>query len=74
MMNTLHPGVALDMYKIETQHRMAKQEHRRAAMERQHSQSHSRPAPQPKVHSVRRTTLALAGAVLAFSAAAIAVL
>ena len=73
MMNTLHPGVALDMYKIETQHRMAKLEHRRAAMERQHS----RPAPQPKthsVHSVRRTTLALAGAVLAFSAAAIALL
>ena len=67
MLNTLHPSVALDMHKIETQHKMAHLEHRRAAMERQHS----KPAPRPQIHAVRRATVALAGAGLALTAVAI---
>ena len=66
MLNTLHPSVALDMHKIETQQKMAHLEHRRAAMERQHSS----PAPTPQIHAVRRATVALAGAVLALTALA----
>jgi hypothetical protein len=66
MLNTLHPSVALDMHKIETQHKMAHQEHRRAAMERNHDKSVLR----PQVHAVRRATVALAGAGLALTAVA----
>ena len=66
MLNTLHPSVALDMHKIETQSRMAHLEHRRAAMERQHSNQ----APRPQIHAVRRATVVLAGAGLALTALA----
>jgi hypothetical protein len=66
MLNTLHPSIALDMHKIETKQRMAHQEHRRAAMERQHD----KPAPRPQIHAVRRATVALAGAGLALTAVA----
>jgi hypothetical protein len=66
MLNTLHPSIALDMHKIETRQKMAHQEHRRAAMERQHSS----PAPRPQIHAVRRATVALAGAGLALTALA----
>jgi hypothetical protein len=64
MLNTLHPSVALEMHKIETQHRMARMEHRRAAMER----NHSKPSARPQIHAVRRATVALAGAGLALTA------
>ena len=66
MLNTLHPSVALEMHKIETQHRMARLEHKRAAMERNHSKSVVR----PQIHAVRRATVALAGAGLALTAVA----
>jgi len=67
MMNTLHPSVALDMYKIETKQRMAHLEHRQALMERQRS---NQPAPRPHVQAVRRATVALAGAGFALTALA----
>lgn len=71
MINTLHPGVALDMYKIETKHRMAKLEQRRQLMESHEAQHADRPQvhpTRPQVHAVRRATFALAGAGLALSA------
>jgi hypothetical protein len=67
MMNSLHPSIAIDMYKIETKHRLAKLEHRQALMERQRS---NQPLPRPHVQAVRRATVALAGAGLALSALA----
>jgi hypothetical protein len=65
MLNSLHPQIALDMHKIETQHRMAKLEHRRALMERNAS---NQPAPRARVQGVRRAAIAMAGALIAFSA------
>ena len=67
MLNTLHPSIALDMYKVEQQHRMARLEHRRALMEREQS---NQPAPRPHIQAVRRATVALAGAGLALTALA----
>lgn len=61
----IHPGVAYDMIKIEQQHRNAKLEHRRHLMERA---PQSRPAPVIRVQTVRRATVALAGALLALTA------
>ena len=68
MLNHLHPSVALDMHKIEHQQRMGNLEHRRALMERRSSTA---PAPRAHVQTVRRATLALAGAGLALTAFAI---
>jgi len=65
MMNTLHPSIALDMYKIETKHRLAKLEHRQALMERQRS---NQPVGRPHVQAIRRATVALAGAGIALTA------
>ena len=69
-MLNIHSQASYDIYKIEQQHRNAKLEQRRHAMERQHS----RPAPRPQVQTVRRATFALAGAGLALAAGAIFVL
>ena len=65
-----HSAVAYDTIKLEQQHRNAKLEHRRHLMERQHSRS----APRPQVHAVRRATVALAGAGLALAAFALYVI
>ena len=69
-MLNIHPSVAYDMVKVEAQHRNAKLEQRRHLMERQHS----KPAPRPQLHTVRRATFALAGAGLALAAGAILVI
>jgi hypothetical protein len=67
MINHLHPSVALDMHKIETRQRMQHLEHRVALAERRSSNA---PAPRARVQTVRRATVALAGAGLALTALA----
>jgi hypothetical protein len=59
------------MHKIEHQQRMGRLDHKRALMERHATNA---PAPRARVQTVRRATLALAGAGLALTALAIHVI
>jgi hypothetical protein len=67
MYTVTHPGIALDLYKLEQQNRLAHLERRRIALDREGPETTSR----PRVQAVRRATLALAGAGLALAAAVI---